>query len=869
MRVNNGDSEVDPLLFSAKAINGRPNLFLLFFFIALVINVGGVLFSVNVLVKYDYTDFAQILQGYNVFGVVLFLFSVIVGPFTIGLTLIELSRWRRIGNGLAAIITIVIGAACLASIIPAWTSMIEPQTTFVLVNTNGVHYSDQLRQFLGGWITIIYPMMAVLCFVVAAKFARRGSYLHPEPLSVQPLVPHERSTLRRNLAGIATLLLVSAVCYFFSTFLSGTWNYGVTYFMLPACGFGTGAGEGAYCSPWTWTHLVWRFGPTPPAESTWLTDPILIFKVYEDVTVYFIFVLGTALLGALAVYRPALRRLLHRRVFVAPGLHSFFFDWSQGFGVGEIFVILVVLGLFGYMFHYWAVKFTYIDTAIATMGDPYPLVQKWARVMGHMATLSMSLLVLPATRNSVWEACFGIPFERFVKYHRIMGRVCWMFTTIHMIMFQAKWLMEGILWNNVFNVRNLLITNYNPDCAEATDDSPPGPCAHLDNWTIPVVEAAWLSLTIVLIIAQVSRRYNYDLFYYTHYFTWFFLVSSLTHAWTHWYYVAAGFTLYFLDKLARTIKSCEDAHVVSLSYSAGVTRLEVSSGSLRKGFTAGQYAFVNIPSVSQFQWHPFTISSAPHTVHTVRHKTLEAGVLEYSVSTATFHIKDMGPGTWTHDLAQFARSFEARCDQRDADPEEMLAAIAISIDGPYGRPALYHDKETLLMVGGGIGVTPFHSIVADLYRQTFAEGTRLRNVHLIWVVRDPAMLALFADTWADVIRRPLVGKIRTHLHLYCTGRSLEIEGVSVEGGARSPGAVAGARPSMPNIAIVQSHTTLGRPDLAKIFSKVCAEAAERTPASTLADDVVTLACGPEAMITEASRLANNHNTDFFSEVFHF
>jgi hypothetical protein len=41
-----------------------------------------------------------------------------------------------------------------------------------------------------------------------------------------------------------------------------------------------------------------------------------------------------------------------------------------------------------------------------------------------MATLSMSFLILPTTRNSVWEACFGIPFDRFIKYHRVMGRIC-------------------------------------------------------------------------------------------------------------------------------------------------------------------------------------------------------------------------------------------------------------------------------------------------------------------------------------------------------------------------------------------------------------------------------------------------------------
>ena len=36
----------------------------------------------------------------------------------------------------------------------------------------------------------------------------------------------------------------------------------------------------------------------------------------------------------------------------------------------------------------------------------------WARVLGHMTSLSCSLLLLPATKNSVWFHILGVPFER-------------------------------------------------------------------------------------------------------------------------------------------------------------------------------------------------------------------------------------------------------------------------------------------------------------------------------------------------------------------------------------------------------------------------------------------------------------------------
>jgi hypothetical protein len=68
-----------------------------------------------------------------------------------------------------------------------------------------------------------------------------------------------------------------------------------------------------------------------------------------------------------------------------------------------------------------------------------------ARVLGHLTTLAMSFAVFPIARNSVWEALWGIPFERAVKYHRALGRLVWAWVTAHMLMWQLKWAKEGAL----------------------------------------------------------------------------------------------------------------------------------------------------------------------------------------------------------------------------------------------------------------------------------------------------------------------------------------------------------------------------------------------------------------------------------------
>ena len=106
-------------------------------------------------------------------------------------------------------------------------------------------------------------------------------------------------------------------------------------------------------------------------------------------------------------------------------------------------------------------------------GDSHAELQIWARVLGHMTTLSMSLLLLPATRNSVWEYVFGVPFERAVQYHRILGVVAYTCLTSHMLLWLIKWGIEGTLQNNLWTLDYLQIT---PELI------------HYDNFTIILTE---------------------------------------------------------------------------------------------------------------------------------------------------------------------------------------------------------------------------------------------------------------------------------------------------------------------------------------------------------------------------------------------
>ena len=98
-------------------------------------------------------------------------------------------------------------------------------------------------------------------------------------------------------------------------------------------------------------------------------------------------------------------------------------------------------------------------------------------------------------------------------------------------------------------------------------------------------------------------------------------------------------------------------------------------------YEAGQYILLQIPQLSLFQWHPFTISACID-------------------NRMQLHIKT--DGDWTGKL-------------RDLCSEKGGASIKIGIDGPFGAPAQrFYNFDHSIIMGSGIGVTPFSGILTDL-----------------------------------------------------------------------------------------------------------------------------------------------------------
>jgi NAD(P)H-flavin reductase len=154
----------------------------------------------------------------------------------------------------------------------------------------------------------------------------------------------------------------------------------------------------------------------------------------------------------------------------------------------------------------------------------------------------------------------------------------------------------------------------------------------------------------------------------------------------------------------------------------------------------GEFAYINVPAISSWEWHPFTIS---------RTETLESGA-----QVLTFCI--MSAGIWTKALSNLF--------------DESVARPAIHIDGPFYAPTVsMPSRSTVVGIGSGVGVTPFLSFLGSM--ASAREGTRHKQAHIFWTSPWATDFLLFRDLLAQVDKRTASGGCRTTFHLHATPRS--------------------------------------------------------------------------------------------------
>lgn len=292
----------------------------------------------------------------------------------------------------------------------------------------------------------------------------------------------------------------------------------------------------------------------------------------------------------------------------------------------------------------------------------------------------------------------------------------------------------------------------------------PGPRPNLWNLacTIPGITGMTMLTCIVLatpFTLQAVRKNNFNWFWYSHYLYYPIFLGAL---WPHgiqswlepsqaWLWLTVPVLLYILDRRHRykVYRKTKQYKILSAEINAGTLALQIEKPKLYTDYKPGMYIYLNVPILSKFEWHPFTITSSP------------------SDEFLSVHIREAGD--WTNALHYLIKQHLV-----GLKPEFPV----VRIDGPVGTATQEYLKyDTVVMIGGGIGVTPFASILRDTALRlkesqckgcgmvNYTSKISIKKLYFHWCTREQNAFSWFSDCLNKVTELDSEDRIEINTHL--------------------------------------------------------------------------------------------------------
>uniref|UniRef100_G3TBF7 NADPH oxidase 3 n=1 Tax=Loxodonta africana TaxID=9785 RepID=G3TBF7_LOXAF len=313
--------------------------------------------------------------------------------------------------------------------------------------------------------------------------------------------------------------------------------------------------------------------------------------------------------------------------------------------------------------------------------------------------------------------------------------------------------------------------------------------------TIAGVTGLVLSLALILIMTSSTefiRQISYELFWYTHHVFIIFFISLAVHGagpsgivrgqtpeslsehnttfcrdhygeWeaaaqcpvpqfsgkepSAWKWVLGPVVLYACERIIRFWRFQQEVVITKVvSHPSGVLELHMKKRNFK--MAPGQYVYLQCPSISALEWHPFTLTSAPEEDF-------------FSV-----HIRAVGD--WT------GAFFKAYGAEKSEMSQEWSLPMRLAVDGPFGAALtdVFH-YQVGMCIAAGIGVTPFAALLKSIWYQCREPQTKLKlsKVYFYWICRDAKAFEWFADLLLS-LETQMSERGKAHFlsyHIYLTG----------------------------------------------------------------------------------------------------
>lgn len=429
-------------------------------------------------------------------------------------------------------------------------------------------------------------------------------------------------------------------------------------------------------------------------------------------------------------------------------------EGSRRVVVGVFVLVHGLIFAFGFMNYQLKDNLT---NARATFGITYPIARSAALVL-HF---DIALILFPVCRtlisllrqtplNSI------VPFDKNITFHKNIAYSIVFFTWVHTI---AHWHnFAQLAAKQKLGFIGFLKINFLT-----------GP-----GWSGYVMLFALMAMLFTSI--EKPRRANYERFWSVHHlFIIFFGFWSVHGAfcmiktdsapfcfgtgvfWEYWMY--GGFA-YLLERVLREVRGRHKTYVTKvIQHPSNVVEIQMHKE--RTKTRAGQYIFLCCPEISIWQYHPFTLTSAP-----------EEDYISVHVRMVGNFTKALGKALGCEE-GRGGRGGDSSAEKQRSEVVSMAPGAGLTkllpriyVDGPFGSASEDVFKfETAVLVGAGIGVTPFASILKSIwYRMSSGKDsdTRLRKVYFFWVCRDFGSLEWFKSLLMAIEAQDKQHKIEIH-----------------------------------------------------------------------------------------------------------
>ncbi|XP_075923678.1 dual oxidase 1-like [Petromyzon marinus] len=250
---------------------------------------------------------------------------------------------------------------------------------------------------------------------------------------------------------------------------------------------------------------------------------------------------------------------------------------------------------------------------------------------------------------------------------------------------------------------------------------------------------------IYIFSSQFSRSKSFNAFWWCHQLYVLLYILTILHgsgglvqAPFFYKYLLPPALIFLGDRLISLSRRKVEITVVKVELlPSGVTHLQLKRPQGFK-YKSGQWVRVACLALGQSEYHPITISSAPHE------------------NTLSIHVRAVGP--WTTRLREIFST-------KSSDNEYQSK---IYLDGPFGEGHQHwNDFEVSVLVGGGIGVTPFASILKDIVHKSSINARLIscKKVYFIWVTRRQRQFEWLTDIIREVEENDKNDLVSVHIYI--------------------------------------------------------------------------------------------------------